>query len=169
MFPGATKRARNRQRKQPRSGSHAWEASNLRASQCCSCASQFDPHRCAAGKTRRSSPPIADRDQKHLIVSAATQANTRDLAKWHVDHAAHSQPVLCSTYCFPWEWVSADLEANIQPLLDDFSSFMLNSFPKKWNARLLLNYCPECERDRGLSQHGVCMRRKWMSCFSLTY
>jgi hypothetical protein len=38
--------------------------------------------------------PVADRDQKHPTVSAATQANTRDLAKWHVDHAAHSQPIL---------------------------------------------------------------------------
>src|SRR5262249_6137974 len=38
--------------------------------------------------------PIADRDQKHPTVSAATQANTRDLAKWHVDHTAQSQPVL---------------------------------------------------------------------------
>src|SRR6516164_7791988 len=38
--------------------------------------------------------PVTDRDQKHSTVSAATQANTRDLAKWHVDHATHSQPVL---------------------------------------------------------------------------
>src|SRR5262245_60414302 len=38
--------------------------------------------------------PVADRDQKHPTVLAATQANTRDLAKGHVDHAAHSQPVL---------------------------------------------------------------------------
>src|SRR5215510_16085223 len=37
--------------------------------------------------------PVTDRDQKHPTVSAATQANTRDLAKWHVDHAARSQPV----------------------------------------------------------------------------
>src|SRR6516225_4788586 len=38
--------------------------------------------------------PVADRDQKHLTVSAAPQANTRDLAKWHVYHAAYSQLVL---------------------------------------------------------------------------
>src|SRR6516162_9796180 len=38
--------------------------------------------------------PVADRYQKHPTVSAATQANTRDLTKWHVDHAAHSQPIL---------------------------------------------------------------------------
>jgi hypothetical protein len=37
---------------------------------------------------------VADRDQKHPTVSAATQANTRDLAKRHVDHATHSKPVL---------------------------------------------------------------------------
>jgi hypothetical protein len=35
--------------------------------------------------------PVADRDQKHPTASAATQANTRDFAKWHVDYAAHSQ------------------------------------------------------------------------------
>src|SRR6516225_9558217 len=38
--------------------------------------------------------PVADRDQKHLTVSAAPQANTRDLAQWHVYHAAYSQLVL---------------------------------------------------------------------------
>ena len=38
--------------------------------------------------------PVADCNQRHPTVSTATQANTRDLAKWHVDHAAHSQPVL---------------------------------------------------------------------------
>jgi hypothetical protein len=37
---------------------------------------------------------FAARDQKRPAVSAATHANTRDLAKWHVDHAAHSQWVL---------------------------------------------------------------------------
>src|SRR6516165_902127 len=37
---------------------------------------------------------VTDRDQKHPTALAATQANTRDLAKGHVDHAAHSQPVL---------------------------------------------------------------------------
>src|SRR5499427_7240929 len=39
----------------------------------------------------RLGPNISTSD---ITVSAATQANTRDLAKWHVDHAAHSQPVL---------------------------------------------------------------------------
>src|SRR6516165_7885846 len=38
--------------------------------------------------------PVTDRDQKHPTVSTATQANTGDLAKWHVDHTAHSQPLL---------------------------------------------------------------------------
>jgi hypothetical protein len=36
---------------------------------------------------------VTDRDQRHPAVSTATQANTCDLAKWHIDHAAHSQPV----------------------------------------------------------------------------
>src|SRR5215467_1078523 len=44
--------------------------------------------------------PVADRDQKRPTVSAATQANTRDLAKWYVDHAAHSQPVLVQVTVF---------------------------------------------------------------------
>src|SRR5262245_3364446 len=37
---------------------------------------------------------VTDRDQKQPTVLSATQASTRDLAQWHVDHAAHSQPVL---------------------------------------------------------------------------
>src|SRR5262245_18576448 len=37
--------------------------------------------------------PVAHRDQTHPTVSTGTQANTRHLAKWYVDHAAHSQPV----------------------------------------------------------------------------
>src|SRR5215510_9278356 len=44
--------------------------------------------------------PVADRDQKLPTVWAATQANARDLAKWHVDHAAHSQPVLVGLTVF---------------------------------------------------------------------
>ena len=52
--------------------------------------------------------PIADRDQKHPTVSAATQANTRDLAKWHVDHTAQSQPVLVRLTVFhPWKRLEA--------------------------------------------------------------
>src|SRR6516162_6142017 len=42
--------------------------------------------------------PVTDRDQKHPTVSAAMQANTRDLAKWHVDHAPHSQPVRLTVF-----------------------------------------------------------------------
>src|SRR6516225_1076334 len=38
--------------------------------------------------------PVTDRDQKLPTVSAAPQANTRDLAQWHVYHAAYSQLVL---------------------------------------------------------------------------
>ena len=37
---------------------------------------------------------VADRDQQQSAVSATTQANAGDLAKWHVDHAAHSQAIL---------------------------------------------------------------------------
>ena len=35
-------------------------------------------------------------------------------------------------------------------IADDFSSFLLNSFRKKWNARLLPNCCLECERGPGV-------------------
>jgi hypothetical protein len=50
--------------------SHTWEASNLRASQCCSCASRFDPIAARLRKPGDLRHPIADRDQKHLTVSA---------------------------------------------------------------------------------------------------
>src|SRR6516162_10094629 len=43
---------------------------------------------------------VADRDQKHPTAWAASQADARDLAKWHVDHAAHSQPVLAGLTVF---------------------------------------------------------------------
>src|SRR5215813_4830567 len=43
---------------------------------------------------------IADRNQKQPTVSAATQANTGDLVKWHVDHAVHSQPFLVRLIVF---------------------------------------------------------------------
>src|SRR6516165_10650826 len=49
---------------------------------------------------RRLRHPVTDRDQKHPTVAAATRANTRDLAKWHVDQAAHSQPVLVRLTAF---------------------------------------------------------------------
>src|SRR5262249_37556191 len=43
--------------------------------------------------------PVADRNQRLSTVAAATQANTRDLAEWHVDHTAHSQlAVVRSTF-----------------------------------------------------------------------
>jgi hypothetical protein len=51
------KHAQRRPRRQPRSGDHAWEAPNLRASKCCAYASRFGPDRCVKGKTRRPSPP----------------------------------------------------------------------------------------------------------------
>ena len=37
--------------------------------------------------------PVADRNQMHPTVSAATQTNAGDLVERHVDHAAHLQPV----------------------------------------------------------------------------
>src|SRR5690242_17790847 len=40
---------------------------------------------------------VTDRDERHPTASAATQANTRDLAKRHIDHAAHSQLILVLT------------------------------------------------------------------------
>src|SRR6516162_3256813 len=58
--------------------------------------------------------PVTDRDQKHPTVSAATQANTRDLAKWHVDHAPHSQPVRLTVF-------HHGRGSHAQPLPDDFS------------------------------------------------
>src|SRR5262249_41184241 len=37
----------------------------------------------------------------------------------------------CSTYRFPpWKRISTDIQENVQPLPDDFSSFLLNSFRK---------------------------------------
>ena len=113
------------------------------------CQSNSTPIAARLGKPRDLRHPIADRDQKHLTVSAATQANTRDLAKWHVDHAAHSQPVL------------------VRLTASHGSGFLLTS-------RRMCNHCwmisrvlcsihfrknemlacypnwPECERDRGL-------------------
>src|SRR5271166_3113816 len=38
--------------------------------------------------------PVADRDQMHPTVSAATHTNAGDLVKRHVDHATHLQPVV---------------------------------------------------------------------------
>src|SRR5262249_292333 len=61
--------------------------------------SRFAPDRYAAGKTRRSSPPGRRSQSATFDVAAATQANTRDLAEWHVDHTAHSQlAVVRSTF-----------------------------------------------------------------------
>ena len=102
---------------------HAWEASNLRASQCCAYASRFDHHRCAAGKTRRSSPPgrrprseTSDRFGR----DAGKYQRPREVARRpHGALAAGS----CSTYRFPWERVSAELKESVQSLPDDFSSF----------------------------------------------
>src|SRR5262249_4709506 len=66
---------------------------------------------------------VTDRDQKHPTLLAATQANTRDLAQWHVDYAAHSQPVLGRLTVSHGRGSLRPLRKNVQPLPDDFSSF----------------------------------------------
>ena len=91
VFPGAAKRARGRQRRQPRSGGHPGEPSNLRASQCHPNATVIAARQGKPGDLRH---PVADRDQRHPAVSAATQTNAGDFVKWRVDHAAHVQPVV---------------------------------------------------------------------------
>src|SRR6516164_9835917 len=73
--------------------------------------------------------PVADRDQKHPTVSAATQANTRDLAKWHVDHAAHSQ-LLRLTVSSHGEGSLLTSKRTYNHCLMISASFLLNSFRK---------------------------------------
>ena len=137
-----------------KSGSHAWEASNLRASQCCSCASRFDPHRCAAGKTRRSSPP--DRRPR----SETSDRFGRDASKYPRPREVARRPRgalaagSCSTYRFPWERVSADIKENVQPLPDDFSSFLLNSF-RKMEGSLVSQLLPGVRDGTGPSSFGI--------------
>src|SRR6516164_8563735 len=53
---------------------------------------------------------VADCDEKHPTVSAATQANARYLTKWHVDHTPHSQPVLVRLTVSHRRRLSADLK-----------------------------------------------------------
>ena len=57
-------------------------------------ASRSGPRRLAEREPGDLRLSVADRDQRHLPVSSATQANAGDLAKWHVDHATHSQSAL---------------------------------------------------------------------------
>jgi hypothetical protein len=65
----------------------------------------FDTAPIAAWLEKPGDPrdPVADRDQRHSTVPAATQANARDLAKRNVDHAAHSKPVLVRLTTFHHE------------------------------------------------------------------
>jgi hypothetical protein len=70
------------------------------------------------GKPSDLRHPIADRDQKLPTVSVATQANTRDFAKWHIDYAAHPAAGSCSTYRFsPWElpWLFNECAPAVSP------------------------------------------------------
>ena len=71
----------------------------------------------------------SNRNQKHPTVSAPTQANTRNLAKGHVDHPPH-----CSRFFFdlPFPAMGENLcghQGEHTPLPDEFSSFLLNSLP----------------------------------------
>ena len=114
------KRARGRQRRQPRSGGHPGEASNPRASQCRSYASRSGRHRDARqGKTRRSLMPSGRRPQSEdiLAVSGRDANKCRDLVKRHIRSYGHNlQPVVVRLSRFsPWETVSADIKENIQP------------------------------------------------------
>src|SRR6516225_1111515 len=86
------------------------------------------------GKPGYLRQPVADRDQIHPTGFAATRANARDLLKWHVDHAAHSQPVLVRLTVFHHGRVLADVEANPQPLVIDCSSFIPSFISKNGNA-----------------------------------
>src|SRR6185312_16896965 len=96
--------------------------------------------------------------QKHLTVSAATQANARDLAKWHVDHAAHSQPVLVrltASHGSGFLRTSRRMYNHCWMI-----SRVLCQFISKKLARLL----PKLARVReGPGQYGVCMSRKWIA------
>src|SRR5262245_39531943 len=127
-FPGAAKRARGRQRRQPRSGSHAWEASNLRASRCSSYANRFGPHRCAAGKTRRSWPPGRRRRLE------TSDRFGRDASKYQRPREVARRPRgtleagSCLTYRFPpWERVSAHIKENVHGETNSAQSFLVRS------------------------------------------
>src|SRR6516164_7424927 len=74
--------------------------------------------------------PVANRDQRHPTVSAATQANPRDLAKRHVDHAAHSQPVLVRLTVSQGERLREHRGEHTTIANDFSSSFLLNSARK---------------------------------------
>ena len=103
---------------------------------------------------RRSSPP--DRRPR----SETSDRFGRDASKYPRPREVARRPRgalaagYCSTYCFPWEGVSADIKANVQPLLDDFSSFMLNSFRKMENS-LVTQLLPGVRDGTGPSSFGI--------------
>ena len=43
-----------------------------------------------------------------------SQANAGDFVKWHIDHAAHAQPIVVGLTVFHHGRTSADLKGNIQ-------------------------------------------------------
>src|SRR5262245_37092564 len=69
------------------------------------------------GKPADFRDPVTDCDQKHPTVSAATQANARDLAKRHIDHTAHSQPVRLTVF-HHGRGASVNFKENARPLAD---------------------------------------------------
>src|SRR5271165_1007101 len=75
--------------------------------------------------------PVADRDQMHPTVSAATQTNAGDLVKRHVDHAAHLQPVVVRLTVFRHGREPVQTSSRTyNHCLTIFSRFVPNSFRK---------------------------------------
>src|SRR5262245_45009286 len=71
---------------------------------------------------------IAHGNQKQPTVSAATQANTGDLVKWHVDHAVHLQPFLVRLIVLGEGLCGHQGERTT--IAEDCSSLLLNLFRK---------------------------------------
>src|SRR6516162_1019610 len=96
---------------------------------------------------------VTDRDQKHPTALAATQANTRDLAKGHVDHAAHSQPVLVRLTVFHHGRGSLLTSSRTYNHWLMILEFLLNSFRKMATsvldpeAEFVLFCCGALRRD----------------------
>ena len=90
-------------------------------------ARRFGPHRCAAAKTRRSSPPgrrPRSETSDRFGCDASKYRRPREVARRPRGALAAGS---CSTYRFPWEMVSADIKESVQPLPDEFLRFLLNS------------------------------------------
>src|SRR5262245_33916062 len=81
---------------------------------------------------------VTDRDQTHPTVLAATQANSGDLTKGHVDHAANSQPVF-PRLPFPMGESLCGISESVQPLLAELDNEHSNFRP---TLRRNLEYRP---------------------------